>query len=91
MKKFSLIVLMSAVLAACTADVYSDKGNATVVSSKYLSENVVELVVKKDNGELVTMTREYDAHAAVGARVNVTDSYNHEDPDLKTIRRYEFK
>ncbi len=91
MKKFSLIVLMSAVLAACTADVYSDKGNATVVSSKNLSDNTVELVVKKDNGELVTMTREYDAHAAVGARVNVTDNYNHEDPDLKTIRRYEFK
>ncbi|AUI66348.1 MULTISPECIES: deoxyribose-phosphate aldolase [Glaesserella] len=91
MKKFSLIVLMSAVLAACTADVYSDKGNATIVSSKYLSENVVELVVKKDSGELVTMTREYDAHAAVGARVNVTDNYNHEDPDLKTITRYEFK
>ncbi len=91
MKKFSLIVLMSAVLAACTADVYSDKGNATVVSSKNLSDNTVELVVKKDNGELVTMTREYDVHAAVGARVNVTDNYNHEDPDLKTIRRYEFK
>lgn len=91
MKKFSLIVLMSVVLAACTADVYSDKGNATVLSSKYLSENVVELVVKKDNGELVTMTREYDAHAAVGARVYVTDNYSHQDSDLKTIRRYEFK
>lgn len=91
MKKLSLVVLMSAVLAACTQDVYSTKGNATVLSSKDLSPEVVELVVKKDNGEVVTMTRKYDAHAAVGARVNVSESYNHEDADLKTIRRYEFK
>ncbi|MDH2998166.1 deoxyribose-phosphate aldolase [Pasteurellaceae bacterium LFhippo2] len=91
MKKFSLVVLMSAVLAACTADVYSDKGNATVLSSKNLSDSVVELVIQKDSGELVTMTRERDEHATVGARVNVTETYNHEDPDLKTITRYEFK
>ncbi|MBF0785386.1 deoxyribose-phosphate aldolase [Muribacter muris] len=91
MKKLSLVLLMSAIVSACTADVYADKGNATILSSKDLSENVVELVVQKDNGELVTMTREYDAHAAVGARVNVTENYNHEDPDLKTITRYEFK
>lgn len=91
MKKYSLILLMSAVLAACTAETFSKQGNATIVSSKYLSENVVELVVKKDSGELVTMTREYDAHAAVGTRVNVTETYNHQDPDLKTIVRYEFK
>lgn len=91
MKKFSLIVLMSAVLAACTAETYTKQGNATVVSSKNVSENVVELVIKKDNGDLVTMTREYDAHATVGARVIVADSYNHQDPDLKTIVRYEFK
>ncbi|WP_373777186.1 deoxyribose-phosphate aldolase [Glaesserella sp.] len=91
MKKLSLIVLMSAVLAACTANVYSNKGNATVISSKTVSPGVEELTVKKDNGELVTLTRAYDAHAAVGARVVVADTYNQEDADLKTIRRYEFK
>lgn len=91
MKKLSLAVLMSAVLIACTQDVYSNKGNATILSSKDLSPEVVELVVQKDSGELVTMTRKYDAHAAVGARVTVTDEYKHEDPDLKTIHRYEFK
>lgn len=88
MKKLSIIVLMSALLAACTAEVYSNKGNATILSSKNLSGNAVELVVQKDNGEVVTLTREYDAHAAVGARVELSDSQN---PELKTIRRYEFK
>lgn len=91
MKKLSLVVLMGMALAACTQDVYSTKGNATVLSSKDLSPEVVELVVKKDNGEVVTMTRKYDAHAAVGARVVVSDNYDHQDSDLKTITRYEFK
>lgn len=91
MKKLSLVALMTVALAACTQDVYSTKGNATVLSSKDLSPEVVELVVKKDDGEVVTMTRKYDSHAAVGARVNVTDKYEHQDADLKTIRRYEFK
>ncbi|MCK3654639.1 deoxyribose-phosphate aldolase [Pasteurellaceae bacterium Macca] len=91
MKKFSLVLMMSAVLAACTADVYSGKGNATIISSKNLQNNTVELVIQKDNGETVTMTREYDSHATVGARVNVSDNYEHQDVDLKTITRYEFK
>lgn len=91
MKKFSLIVLVSMVLGACTAEVYSKKGNATIISSKDLSKEVVELTIQKDNGEVVTMTREYDAHAAVGARVNISDKYDHKDSDLKTITRYEFK
>lgn len=90
MKKLSIIVLVSTLLAACTAEVYSNKGNATILSSKNLSGNAVELVVKKDNGEVVTLTREYDAHAAVGARVELSDS-DAQNPDLKTIRRYEFK
>jgi hypothetical protein len=91
MKKLSLAVLVSMVLAACTAETFSNRGNATIIGSKDLSKDVVELTVQKDNGEIVTMTREYDAHAAVGTRVNVTENYNHEDPDLKTITRYEFK
>lgn len=91
MKKVLFISLASVFLAACTHSVYAKKGNATVVSSKYLSPEVVQLVVKKDNGELVTLTRQYDSHAAVGARVNVADEVNHQDEDLKTIRRYEFK
>lgn len=91
MKKFSLTLLAAVALSACTADVYSDKGNATVLSSQELSKDAVELTVQKDNGEVVTMTREYNAHASVGARVNVSDNYDHKDSDLKTIRRYEFK
>lgn len=91
MKKVLLISLVSVLLAACTHSVYAKKGNATVVSSKYLSSEVVQLVVQKDSGELVTLTRKYDSHAAVGARVNVADEANHQDKDLKTIRRYEFK
>lgn len=91
MKKLSLAVLASMVLVACTQDFYADKGDATVLASKNLSPEVVELTVQKDNGEVVTMTRKYDAHASVGARVNTTDQYDHEDADLKTITRYEFK
>lgn len=91
MKKLSLVVLMSAVLAACTADVYSGKGNATVLSSKALNADTVELTIAKDDGEVVTMTRKYDAHASVGARVIVGDAQANRDEDLKTIHRYEFK
>ncbi|WP_018650919.1 deoxyribose-phosphate aldolase [Actinobacillus capsulatus] len=91
MKKFSLAVLATVTLAACTQDFYADKGNATVLSSKDLSKDVVELTIRKDNGEVVTMTREYDSHAAVGARVKVSDNYENKDADLKTIHRYEFK
>lgn len=91
MKKLSLVVLMGAALAACTQDVYSTKGNATILSSKDVSPETVELVIQKDNGELVTMTRKHDARSTVGARVSVPDEYNHEDADLKPIHRYEFK
>lgn len=91
MKKLSLVVLASLVLAACTADVYSDKGNATILSSKQLSNDVVELTVERDNGERVVLTRKYNSHAAVGARVNLADKIQNQDSDLKTIRRYEFK
>lgn len=91
MKKLSLVLLMSAALAACTADVYSTEGNATILSSKTLDDNTVELTIAKDDGEVVTMTRQYDAHAAVGARIVVGDAQQNQDSDLKTIRRYEFK
>lgn len=91
MKKLSLAVLVSMVLAACTADVYSTKGDATVLSSKDISKDVVELTVQKDNGEIVTLKRKYDSHATVGARVTVADQGNSQDADLNTIRRYEFK
>ena len=79
------------VLAACTADVYSTKGDATILSSKDISKDVVELTVQKDNGEIVTLKRKYDSHATVGARVTVADQENKQDADLNTIRRYEFK
>ena len=91
MKKLSLTVLVSMVLAACTADVYSTKGDATILSSKDVSKDVVELTVQKDNGEIVTLKRKYDSHAKVGARVTVADQDNKQDADLNTIRRYEFK
>lgn len=91
MKKLSLAVLVSMVLAACTADVYSTKGDATILSSKGISKDVVELTVQKDNGEIVTLKRKYDSHATVGARVTVADQENKQDADLNTIRRYEFK
>lgn len=91
MKKLSLAVLVSMVLAACTAEVYSTKGDATILSSKDISKDVVELTVQKDNGEIVTLTRKYDSHATVGARVTVADKDNNQDADLNTIRRYEFK
>ncbi len=91
MKKLSLAVLVSMVLAACTADVYSTKGDATILSSKDISKDVVELTVQKDNGEIVTLKRKYDSHATVGARVTVADQENKQDADLNTIRRYEFK
>ena len=91
MKKLSLALLMSLVLAACTAKVYSDKGNATVVGSKNLDQDTVELTIAKDNGEIAKVVRKYDAHAAVGARVIVDDTQANQDSDLKTITRYEFK
>ena len=91
MRKLSLAVLVSMVLAACTADVYSTKGDATILSSKDISKDVVELTVQKDNGEIVTLKRKYDSHATVGARVTVADQDNKQDADLNTIRRYEFK
>lgn len=91
MKKLSLVLLVSAVLVACTADVYPSKGNATVLSSKALDQHTVELTIAKDDGEVVTMVRQYDAHATVGARVIVGDAQANRDEDLKTIRRYEFK
>lgn len=91
MKKLSLILLMSAALAACTADSYSGEGNATILSSKTLDVNTVEITAVKDDGEVVKMTRQYDAHAAVGARIIVGDANANRDEDLQTIRRYEFK
>ena len=91
MKKLSLAVLVSMVLAACTADVYSTKGDATILSSKDISKDVVELTVQKDNGEIVTLKRKYDSHSTVVARVTVADQDNSQDADLNTIRRYEFK
>lgn len=91
MKKLSLAVLLSMVLAACTADVYSTEGNATILNSKDISKNVVELTVQKDSGEIIKLTRDYDSHAAVGARVYVADKDNNKDSDLITIDRYEFK
>lgn len=90
MKQIAILFCIAG-LAACTQSVYSKKGNATILFSKPLSPDVVELVVEKDNGERVTMTRKYDSHATVGARVNVSDLYQHQDEDLNTIRRYEFK
>lgn len=89
--KNAVLILVALAVSACTQSVYSNKGNATILSSKNLSPETVELVVRKDNGEEVTMTRKYDAHATVGARVNVSESYTHQDADLNTIRRYEFK
>lgn len=91
MKKLSLVLLMSAVLAACTADVYPSKGNATILNSKTVDADTVELTIGKDDGEVVKMMRKYDAHATVGARVIVGDAQANQDPDLKTVRRYEFK
>ena len=85
MKKLSLAVLVSMVLAACTAEVYSSRGDATILSSKDISKDVVELTVQKDNGEIVTLKRQYDS------RVTVADQENKQDSDLKTIHRYEFK
>lgn len=91
MKKLSVALLAALALSACTADYYADKGNAEVVTSKYLSDDVVELVVKKDDGKVLTLTRKYDSHVTVGSRVNVSDDYQHQDSDLKSIKRYEFK
>ncbi|WGE88903.1 deoxyribose-phosphate aldolase [Actinobacillus arthritidis] len=91
MKKFSFTLLATVALATCTQDFYADKGNATILDSKTLSQDTVQLTVKKDNGELVTLTRKYDSHATVGARVNLAEKIEQQDSDLTTIRRYEFK
>lgn len=91
MKKWIWLGLMSVALSACSAQSYSKKGNATVLSSKDIDDRTVELVVKKDDGNLVTLTRQYDAHAAVGARVQLDEIISQQDGDLTTIKRYEFK
>lgn len=90
MKKLSLVLLAS-LLAACTAETYTKQGNATILSSKAVDQNNVELTIAKDDGEIVKMTRLYDAHATVGARITVGDAKANRDEDLKTITRYEFK
>ncbi len=91
MKKLSLAVLATIALSACTASSYSNRGNATILSSKDISKDVVELTVRKDNGEIVTMTRQYDSHATVGARVDTSSENAQDDTGLKTITRYGFK
>lgn len=48
-------------------------------------------MVRKDDGEQVVLLREYDSHVTVGSRVSVKDAENHQDEDLKSIHRYEFK
>lgn len=47
MKKLSLAVLVSMVLAACTAEVYSNRGDATILNGKNISKDVVELTVQR--------------------------------------------
>ena len=83
-------MLMSMALSACTAEVYSDRGNASVLSSKNLDQNTVELTVAKDNGEIVTIVRQYDSRTVVGARLIVDDAQSKDD-SVKTVHRYEFK
>ena len=70
------------VLAACPAEVYSTEGDATILSSKDISKDVVELTVQKDNGEIITLKRKYDSHATVGARVTVADKDNGQDANV---------
>lgn len=89
MKKSAFVLTAGLLLIGCTAEVYTEKGNATILTSKNLSDQVQELTVRRDNGEVVTVTREFDSHAAVGARVNLADG--EDNPALKTIHRYEFK
>lgn len=91
MKKLSFILLAGTLLSACTANIYASKGNATITNSKNLNQDAVELTITKDDGEIVKMIRQYDAHAAVGARVTIGDPEENRDEDLKTITRYEFK
>ncbi|WP_404857013.1 deoxyribose-phosphate aldolase [Glaesserella parasuis] len=71
---------------SCGFKKYTSEGNATIVTSEYLSFDSVKLTIKKDNGELVTINRKYDAHATVGARVHINEMNR-----LETIPRYEFK
>ncbi|QGM81493.1 deoxyribose-phosphate aldolase [Otariodibacter oris] len=91
MKKFSLVILTSMILAACTAGVYTNTGNATILSSRTLTDDTVELTIQKDDGQIVKMNRQYDAHATVGARVTIDETQEDVDSQLDTIRRYEFK
>ncbi|AIK18264.1 deoxyribose-phosphate aldolase [Glaesserella parasuis] len=86
MKKLSSILLIGIISVACTAEKYTSEGNATIVTSEYLSFDSVKLTIKKDNGELVTINRKYDAHATVGGRVHINEMNR-----LETIPRYEFK
>lgn len=86
MKKLSSILLIGIISVACTAEKYTSEGNATIVTSEYLSFDSVKLTIKKDNGELVTINRKYDAHATVGTRVHINEMNR-----LETIPRYEFK
>lgn len=89
MKKFVLVTVVSSLLVACSAEVYSKKGNATILSSRYVSDDKVELVVVNDKNESFTIVRPYDAHATVGSRVYLT--HDEQKTELETIRRYEFK
>ena len=90
MKKVSLVVLMIAALSACTETIYWHKGNASIIDSKSISAERVELVIQKDSGELVTLQRERDERASVGARVSLTES-NGKQPNLVIIQHHEFK
>ena len=90
MKKLSLVVLMIAALSACTETIYSHQGNASIIDSKSISAERVELVIQKDSGELVTLQRERDERASVGARVSLTES-NGKQPNLVIIQHHEFK
>lgn len=91
MKTLTTAIILSLALSACTAQVYTNKGNATVLTSKDISKDVSELTVRRDNGEVLTIQREYDAHATAGARIYLADPYENRSSDLTTIRRWEFK
>ena len=89
MKKLILVVLMIATLSACTAGVYANRGNASIIRSKPVSAETVELTIQKDSGEVVTLTRGHNGKAAVGARVHLIE--DGEQPDIVLVNRYDFK
>lgn len=91
MKKLTLVALVCLMMTACTASSYANKGNATVLTSKFINNDAIELTIQKDNGQVITMFRKYDGHVTVGSRVNVNEEYNQQDSDLISITRYEFK